>query len=388
MPFTFCHQGTTTQSNHKVEYNQISTMNNKEMNRRKFLNRLIETLLSILPVSSMVSIFFISKKKAMADVTFFSTHSEKNNSTMINPDFEPGYLRLHKNGELKRRGDILWQMMEVCELCPRECKKKRLEGQKGDCGSTSQLEISSFHPHFGEEQPLVMDGGSGTIFMTHCSLRCVYCINYDISILGQGSRKSIEDMAGMMMRLQEMGCENINVVTPTHYTPHIVKALDIAAGKGLRLPLVYNCSGYEKTENLRLLDGVVDIYLPDFKYFDGNIAAKYSEDAQDYPDRAKAALKEMHRQVGVAKPNEDGKMYGGLMIRHLVLPNNVSGTKDVMEWIAGSLSKDTYVNLMSQYRPSYQASRYPGISRGITNGEYYDAIQYARRAGLTNVEVQ
>lgn len=303
--------------------------------------------------------------------------------------FEPRYLELHRTGELKRRGEILWEMMNICDLCPRECENNRTDGQKGDCGSTSQLEVSSFNPHFGEERPLVGDGGSGTIFMTHCSLRCVYCINWQISIVGRGERRSIGELAAMMLRLQEIGCKNINVVTPTHYSPHILMALDKAAGKGLRLPLVYNTSGYEKVEILRLLDGVVDIYLPDFKYFDGNMAAKYSSaDAKDYPERARTALLEMHRQVGVAKPADDGLMFKGLMIRHLVLPNGVSGTKEVIEWIAHNLPKDTYFHLMAQYQPTYKADQYPQINRQITHREYQEAIQHARKMGLTNVNVQ
>jgi putative pyruvate formate lyase activating enzyme len=309
-------------------------------------------------------------------------------NSKIDPAYEPGYLKLHRNGELKRRGDILWQKMEICDLCPRECEKKRLDGQKGDCGSTAELEVSSFNPHFGEEDPLVMDGGSGTIFFTHCSLRCVFCINYQISILGQGQKQSIDDLAEMMLRLQKIGCENINVVTPTHYTPHIVKALDIAAARGLRLPLVYNTSGYEKTETLKLLDGIVDIYLPDFKYFDGDMASRYSNEADNYPEMAKDALLEMQGQVGTAQPEKSGKIFQGLMIRHLVLPNNVSGTKEIMNWISSNLPNDTYINLMSQYRPSYKARNYPQLSRSITNKEYYDAVQHARRAGLTNVEIQ
>lgn len=302
--------------------------------------------------------------------------------------FEPRYLELHRSGELKRRGEILWEMMNICDICPRECENNRLDGQKGDCGSTSQLEVSSFNPHFGEEHPLVGDGGSGTIFFTHCALRCVFCINWQISMGGRGQERSIGELASMMLRLQETGCKNINVVTPTHYTPHILLALDRAAAKGLRIPLVYNTSGYEKVETLKLLDGAVDIYLPDFKYFNGRMANKYSSEASDYPERAKAALLEMHRQVGVAKPASDGLMYKGLMIRHLVLPNGVSGTKEVIEWVANNLPKDTYFHLMAQYQPTYKANKYPQINRRITNREYNEAIQHARNMGLTNVNVQ
>jgi len=192
----------------------------------------------------------------------------------------------------------------------------------------------------------------------------------------------------MMMRLQSMGCKNINMVTPTHYVPHMVLALDKAAAAGLHIPLVYNTSGYEKAETLRLLDGVVDIYLPDFKYYDDKMAARYSSDASDYPDRVKAALKEMHRQVGIAQPAEDGLMNQGLMIRHLVLPNGISDTGKVAAWVALNLSKDTYFHLMAQYSPSYKASQYPRLNRTITRGEYRHAIEVAREAGLTHLYIQ
>ena len=305
-----------------------------------------------------------------------------------NGSYEPGYLELHRNGELKRRGRILWDMMAICDLCPRECENNRLDGQKGDCGSTSQLEVSSYNPHFGEEEPLVGDGGSGTIFMTHCSLRCVYCINWQISMGGTGEKRNIDELAAMMLRLQNIGCHNINVVTLTHYVPHILLALDKAAANGLRLPLVYNTSGYEKAEVLRLLHGIVDIYLPDFKYFNSKMAAKYSSEASDYPEKAKSALLEMHRQVGTAKPAGDGLMYHGLMIRHLVLPNDVSDTKNVIEWVAEHLPQDTYFHLMSQYQPTYKADQYPRINRSITRTEYSEAFSHARKMGLTNLNIQ
>ena len=191
-----------------------------------------------------------------------------------------------------------------------------------------------------------------------------------------------------MLHLQKIGCHNINFVTPTHYSPHIVLAVDIAAGKGLRLPLVYNTCGWERLEILKKLDGIVDIYLPDFKYSDGKMAAKYSSAAETYPEITKAALLEMHRQVGVAKPAKDGLMYRGLMIRHLVMPNRVGGTKKVIEWIAQNLPKDTYLNIMSQYRPMYKAFDYTQIARRITRKEYAEAIEWAKKAGLTNLDIQ
>ncbi|MFO7891714.1 MAG: radical SAM protein [bacterium] len=302
--------------------------------------------------------------------------------------FEPGYLKLHKSGALKNRGKILWDMMEKCELCPRMCRVNKLKGEKGFCGADAQLEISSFSPHYGEEKPLVGTGGSGTIFLTHCGLRCVFCINWEISQGGEGYPRSIEDLADMMLELQKKGCHNINVVTPTHYSPHIVLALDLAASQGLRLPLVYNTCGWERVEILKILDGIVDIYLPDFKYSEGEMAAKYSSDASTYPEVTKNALLEMHKQVGVAKPAQEGLMYRGLMIRHLVMPNQVSGTRKVIEWIAKNLPKDTYLNLMSQYRPVFKADDYPEIARPITRKEYTDTVNWAEQAGLTNLDIQ
>ena len=303
-------------------------------------------------------------------------------------DFEPAYMSLHRSGELKKRGEELWDIMRSCRLCPRECGVNRLEGKKEFCQASSQLEISSYHPHFGEERPLVGKGGSGTIFFTNCSLRCVFCINWEISQGGMGEPRSIEDCAEMMLDLQRIGCHNINVVTPTHYSPHILLALDIAAGKGLRLPVVYNTCGWERLEILKKLDGIVDIYLPDFKYSDGKMAAKYSSDAETYPEMTKASLLEMNRQVGVAIPPPNGIMQRGLMIRHLVMPNRVGGTKGVIEWIAKNLPRNTYLNIMSQYTPYFKAKHYPAIARRITREEYRETLLWAKEAALTNIDVQ
>ena len=300
----------------------------------------------------------------------------------------PSKIAMHRSGELRRRGEKLWSMMEECELCPRMCGAKRLDGEKGFCGASSQLVISSYHPHFGEERPLVGRGGSGTIFLTHCSLRCVFCINWDISHRGDGVDREIDEMAAMMLELERMGCVNINVVTPTHYSPHIVLALDRALGQGLSLPLVWNTCGWERLEVLRTLDGIVDIYLPDFKYADAAMAARYSAGARDYPKVTRQALLEMQRQVGTAHPDPDGLMRRGLMIRHLVMPNDVSGTEKVIAWIAENLPKDTYLNLMSQYTPAYMASRYPDIARRLTRKEFETAVRAAEAAGLTNLDVQ
>ena len=333
----------------------------------------------------------IIKSLLLAPLAGFTSYIDckmAGNKKKPSTDFEPGYLSLHRSGELKRRGEQLWSMMESCKLCPRMCGVNKLKGEKGFCDANSQLEISAFHPHYGEERPLVGKGGSGTIFLTNCSLRCVFCINWEISQGGQGSEKTIDEFAQMMISLQKGGCHNINFVTPTHYSPHILLAVDKAASWGLRLPLVYNTCGWEREEILKILDGIIDIYLPDFKYADGEMAARYSSGAYAYPELTKKALLEMHRQVGVAKPAEDGLMYRGLMIRHLVMPNDVSGTKEVIDWIAGNLPKDTYLNLMSQYRPMYKASDYPKISRRITGEEYTTAVNHARQAGLTNLDIQ
>ena len=355
--------------------------------RRNFLKRLAGLAFFLLPFTQAYS--RLSNSGSSRVHSKFPGVTTKSAARLSQkPAFEPNYLELHRSGELKRRGKILWEMMNICDICPRECENNRLDGQKGDCGSTSKLEIASFHPHLGEEKPLVGDSGSGTVFFSHCSLRCVFCINWQISMGGRGKRRNISDLADMMLRLQEIGCKNINVVTPTHYLPHILLALDKAAAKGLRIPLVYNTSGYEKVDTIQLLDGVVDIYLPDFKYHDGKMASKYSSEASNYPEMAKAALVEMHRQVGVAKPEDDGLMNKGLMIRHLVLPNGVSGTKKIIEWVAENLPKDTYFHLMAQYQPTYKADRYPQINRRITYKEYREAIQHAQKMGLTNVNVQ
>ena len=304
-------------------------------------------------------------------------------------DFEPAYLKLHQTGELGKRADDLWALMETCRLCPRRCGVNRLEGERGVCRAPGKrLVISASHPHFGEERPLVAEGGSGTIFLTHCNLRCVFCQNHEIALLGRGDKRTINEFARMMLRLQEIGCHNINLVTPTHYSAHILKAIDIAAERGLRLPIVYNTSGWERLEILKHLDGVVDIYLPDFKYWDGAMSARYSSGAESYPEITARAILEMHRQVGVAKPTRDGVMQRGLMIRHLVMPNNTGGSEKVMEWIGANLPKDTYVNIMMQYSPVYKAYDYPELSRRITKKEYVQVVERAKDMGLTNLDVQ
>ncbi|MCX7721748.1 MAG: radical SAM protein [Verrucomicrobiae bacterium] len=304
-----------------------------------------------------------------------------------NAGFRPAYLALHERGELKRRADALWERMERCNLCPRECGVNRLAGERGQCRATSDLIVSSYHPHFGEEDELVGRGGSGTIFFCGCASRCVFCINWEISQTSDCPVIHVARLAEMMLELQQMGCANINVVTPTHFAPHILRALDIAAARGLRLPLVYNTCGWERLDVLAQLDGVVDIYLPDHKWGDAAAGLKYSG-LRDYPETTQRALLEMHRQVGVAKPSADGLIRRGLMIRHLVMPNRVANTRGVLKWIAENLPRDTYVNLMSQYRPTYRAHEYPEINRRLTRAEYAEALDWAQEFGLTNVREQ
>lgn len=353
---------------------------NGMMTRRDFIRKVGGICLGLGLGSTF---FFPTKRSSRRKLAAVGTISP------LKTHFEPVYLKLHKTGELKERSQVLWEMMKMCQLCPRMCGANRFVGERGFCRAPgAQLVTSSFHPHFGEERPLVGRKGSGTIFLTHCNLKCVFCQNWEISHLGRGHSTSIEELAKMMLTLQKMGCHNINLVTPTHYSAHILKALDIAAENGLRLPVVYNTSGWEKVEILKILDGIVDIYLPDFKYWDAEMAAKYSSGAISYPDVTKQAILEMHRQVGVAKPAKDGIIYRGLIIRHLTMPNNVAGSEKVMEWIAENLPKDTYVNIMAQYNPVFKAYDYPEIARRITAKEYAKVVKKAKELGLTNLDIQ
>ncbi len=295
--------------------------------------------------------------------------------------YVPDYVELHRSGELQKRIDTLREILKECELCPRKCGVNRLEGEVGFCGAGAELVVSSVSPHFGEEPPLVGFRGSGTIFLTHCNLRCVFCQNYDISHMGNGYVTTPSEMANKMLRLQEMGCHNINFVTPTHYVPQIVASLPEAIDSGLRLPLVFNCGGYESLEVIKLLAGIIDIYMPDVKYSDGEVAKRYSA-SPDYPEVIKEVLPEMHRQVGDLKTDKDGIAERGLLIRHLVMPEGLAGTHDLMEFIATEISKDSYVNIMAQYRPLYRAAEFPELNRRITVEEYQEAIEIAEKAGL------
>ena len=295
--------------------------------------------------------------------------------------YTPRYIELNEKGDLTKRIHSLNEILSECSLCPRRCGVNRIQAELGYCKAGSELMVSSVFPHFGEEAPLVGYRGSGTIFLAHCNLRCVFCQNYDISHLGRGEKTSPSQMASYMIRLQELGCHNINFVTPTHYVPQIMATLPEAIELGLRLPLVYNCSGYESLEVIKLLDGIIDIYMPDAKYT-GEEPAKRFSNAPDYPYVLEEVLKEMYCQVGDLQMDENGIAERGLLIRHLVMPGNLAGTEDLMKFIAEDISRDSYVNVMQQYRPEHKSRDYPEISRRITYDEYLGAVKTARRFGL------
>ena len=290
----------------------------------------------------------------------------------------PSYLNLSPE-EFEARVASLHEILKSCTLCARRCKVDRTEGERGFCRSGMEPLVSSFFPHFGEEDPLRGSRGSGTIFLANCNLRCVYCQNWELSHLGQGEPMSPEELAQVMLHLQRLGCYNINFVTPTHFAPQLIEGVRLAAAQGLRIPIVWNCGGYESVETLRLLEGIVDIYMPDIKYGTEPPARRYSA-APDYFEVAKAAVREMHRQVGDLVI-EDGLAVRGLLIRHLVLPDGLAGSKEVLEFIA-SLSKGSYVNIMDQYHPCYRAFDYPELARRITLEEYEKVVKLAWSLGL------
>ena len=301
--------------------------------------------------------------------------------------FEPAYLALHRRGELRRRASAATEGLECCVFCPRRCGADRLAGKAATCHTGRYARVASSFAHFGEEDCLRGWNGSGTIFLSLCSLRCVFCMNYDISQQGGGAEVSPEQLARMMLALQAQGCHNINLVSPEHVAPQILEALPLAVEGGLRLTIVYNTSGYDALESLRLLDGVVDIYMPDFKIWEPAIALKYLM-AAGYPEAARRAIVEMHRQVGELKLDRNGLARRGLLVRHLVLPGGIAGTREIMEFMSREVSRDTYVNIMDQYHPAHKASSggYLEIDRPITEQEYQEALSAARLAGLYRLD--
>lgn len=304
---------------------------------------------------------------------------------MARQDFEASYLETHRKGLFRERVDGALVLLQDCTVCPRLCRVNRLEGEKGTCRAGRLPEVSSYSPHFGEESPLVGLHGSGTIFLTHCNLRCRFCQNYSISHRGDGSEVSSERLARMMLELQSLGCHNINFVTPTHYVPQILEALPTAIEKGLRVPLVYNSSGYDSIPALRLLDGIFDIYMPDLKFTASAPAEEYCQ-AADYPEVARAAVKEMHRQVGDLVLDERGIAQRGLLVRHLVLPEGLAGTAEVVRFLAGEISPNTYLNVMDQYHPCGDIPPRSPLGRRISTDEYEEALELARKAGLMRLD--
>lgn len=288
-------------------------------------------------------------------------------------------------GELHKRVESVRKVLANCELCPRHCHVNRLRGELGQCRTGEKAIVSSYGPHFGEESPLVGTGGSGTIFFAHCNLHCVFCQNYSISQLGEGSEVSSHDLACMMMSLQRRGCHNINLVTPTHVVPQILEGLELAIANGLNIPLVYNCGGYESMDTLKLLNGIVDIYMPDMKYANSTIAREYSG-VEDYAEVNRAAVKEMHRQVGDLRIGGEGTATQGLLVRHLVLPHRLAGTDQVAAFLAEQVSSNTYVNVMAQYHPCHKAYDFPELSRSITKEEYLETVTLALRHGLNRLD--
>lgn len=298
----------------------------------------------------------------------------------------PAYLTLSVD-ELQKRANLARTRMEACNLCARECIVNRLEGELGVCKIGTQARVSSYGAHLGEEDPLRGWKGSGTIFFSGCNLHCQFCQNCDISQMDTGMEVAAKELAVIMLELQASGCHNINYVSPSHVVPQILAALPIAVQAGLRIPLVYNTGGYDSLETLRLLDGIVDIYMPDMKYSNGEIAKKYSG-VENYPQVNFAAVKEMHRQVGDLQTDERGLATRGLLVRHLVLPGDLAGTQQIVQFLADEISTDTYLNLMAQYRPAYNASRFPELNRRITADEYNAALRIAKEAGLTNLDAR
>jgi putative pyruvate formate lyase activating enzyme len=298
---------------------------------------------------------------------------------------EPLYVQLHREGELAKRVEEAVSLLGECRLCPRECKVDRLNDEKGYCRTGRRAIVSSYNAHFGEEAPLVGRHGSGTIFFTFCSLRCSFCQNFEISHLGEGAPIDPPELAAIMLQLQGRGCHNINLVTPTHVVPQVLEALMLAAQNGLAIPIVYNSSGYDRAETIRLLRGVVDIYMPDFKFWDEKWAERYCN-APDYRVRAVSAIKEMHAQVGDLKIDENGVAQRGLLVRHLVMPHGIAGTDEVMEFISKELSANTYVNVMDQYRPCGTAHDDQYISRRLSSKEYSAALKSAEQAGLKRLD--
>jgi putative pyruvate formate lyase activating enzyme len=300
-------------------------------------------------------------------------------------EFTPAYIDLLDNSELAQRAAEAYEHLSICDVCAWECPVDRRADQIGVCRTGERARVSSYGPHMGEEDPLRGWRGSGTIFLTRCNLRCQFCQNHDISQTDSGNEVEPEDIAQMMLDLQARGCHNINFVSPSHVVPQLIAAVLIAATAGLRIPLVYNTGGYDSLPMLKLLDGIIDIYMPDMKYSDPDQARRYSK-IRNYPIVNQAAVKEMHRQVGDLLIDDKGVAQRGLLVRHLVLPENIAGTDEIVKFLAEEISVNTYLNLMDQYRPAYKIHQYPQLNRRLTNQEYRNAVDAAQSAGLKRLD--
>lgn len=299
-------------------------------------------------------------------------------------DYTPGYIQLSQTGAIKERIRMLKEMLKDCVLCPHHCHVDRVNNEKGFCRAGFNMVIDGYGPHYGEESALVGTGGSGTIFFSYCTMQCVFCQNCEISHHGQGYEITPSELAQIMLLLQKKGCHNINFVSPSHYVPQIAEAIYIAAKEGLNIPIVYNTGGYDELHTLKLLDGLIDIYMPDIKFGDNEKGKKYTKSV-GYFDIAKIAVKEMHRQVGTLKQNDKGIAYKGLLIRHLVMPGNLADTDKILEFIAREISKDSFVNIMAQYYPAHRSYAFSELSRRITKKEYCEAVRHAENLGMTNI---
>ncbi|MCD4803720.1 MAG: 4Fe-4S cluster-binding domain-containing protein [Anaerolineales bacterium] len=299
--------------------------------------------------------------------------------------FQPTYLDLLLSGDLKKRAADFQRRLKACDLCPRDCGVNRVEGEIGFCGVGNQVWVNSYGLHFGEEDPLRGWQGSGTIFFSGCNLSCLYCQNAEISQKVSGSEISVEVLANVMLELENRGAHNINLVSPTHVIAQIIKAIYIAAQRGLKLPIVYNTGGYDSIHTLKMLDGIIDIYMPDMKYSEPEISGRLSG-VPDYPSVNQIAVKEMFRQVGNLVMSTQGIAERGLLVRHLVLPGGLAGSKTVLEFIAKEISRNTYLNIMDQYRPAYLAGRHSEINRRITSDEYQVVVKEALRLGLNRLD--
>ncbi|MBU1343712.1 MAG: radical SAM protein [Proteobacteria bacterium] len=299
--------------------------------------------------------------------------------------FVPKFIKAKQQGLLHEKIQQSTALLSSCTLCPRQCKVDRTKNEKGFCSTGEKAVVASFAPHFGEEPQLVGDKGSGTIFFTHCNLKCVFCQNYDISVNGMGQEADDGQIAAIMLYLQKIGCHNINLVTPSHVVPQILRALDIAAGQGLNIPLVYNCSGYESIDTLYILKDVIDIYMPDFKFWDP-VVCEMCCHAQDYPQVVRKAIKLMHDQVGDLKVDKNGIACSGLIVRHLVMPENLAGTHHILKFLKEKISSHTHVNVMSQYRPMGDAGKIKALSRSLTTEEFQKALKMARDLNLKIIQ--